>query len=292
MWNAPDVNAIRYFSIVDEILTNDSLFKSFKECYNYKSIVGMSCESEGEWFANNLKNNNSINLKIEEFKKNDSIGEPAVFDSKEYGFISPNTLRYINSLQNIQKYIGSLHKKSVVEIGIGYGGLCYILSTFYNLNSYRLVDVPNVVLLAVKYLRALGLNTNLVTERDIKDVNFDHQSSVVRKFKNFTPRVVDIVSQTDRSYQSNFTPPCFDLLVSEYCISEMNDDGIDYFYKNYIQYSKNIYIFSNLWDEKRKHKFLNRLDQEFNLTVFDDPTPHEAKICPEKINYVIMGKRR
>ena len=136
MWNVPDINAINYFSFVDEILTNDDLFATFKENPNYNAIVGMSCETEGEWFANNLKDDNSINLKIEEFKKNDSIGEPAVFDSKEYGFISPNTLRYLNSLQNIQKYIGSLHKKNIVEVGIGYGGLCYILSTFYNLNSY------------------------------------------------------------------------------------------------------------------------------------------------------------
>ncbi|HAE76043.1 MAG TPA: hypothetical protein DCG52_06585 [Alphaproteobacteria bacterium] len=275
MWNVPDINAINYFSFVDEILTNDDLFATFKENHTYNAIVGMSCEAEGEWFANNLKDNNSINLKIEEFKKNDSIGEPAVFDSKEYGFISPNTLRYLNSLQNIQKYIGSLHKKNIVEVGIGYGGLCYILSTFYNLNSYKLVDVPNVTLLAVKYLRALGLNTNLMIERDLKNI-----------------RITDIVSQSGRRHHINFAGPSYDLLISEYCISEMDDDGIDHFYENYIQHSKNIYIFSNLWDKKRKEQFLSKLGEKFNLTVFDDPLPHETKICPEKMNYIIMGKRR
>lgn len=280
MWNVPDINAINYFSFVDEILTNDDLFATFKENPYYNAIVGMSCEPEGEWFANNLKDNNSINLKIEEFKKNDSIGEPAVFDSKEYGFISPNTLRYLNSLQNIQKYIGSLHKKNIVEVGIGYGGLCYILSTFYNLNSYKLVDVPNVTLLAVKYLRALGLNTNLTIDR----------STPLRDLKNI--RITDIVSQSDRRHHISFVAPSYDLLISEYCISEMDDDGIDHFYENYIQHSKNIYIFSNLWDKKRKEQFLSRLGEKFNLTVFDDLLPHETKICPEKMNYIIMGKGR
>ena len=72
----------------------------------------------------------------------------------------------------------------------------------------------------------------------------------------------------------------------------MNDDGINNFYENYIQNCKSIYIVSNLWDKKRKEQFLNKLDKKFNLTVFDDPVPRKAKWPTDKMNYIIMGKRR
>ena len=34
MWNVPDINAINYFSFVDEILTNDDLFATFNKLHN------------------------------------------------------------------------------------------------------------------------------------------------------------------------------------------------------------------------------------------------------------------
>ena len=65
----------------------------------------MSCQSEAEWLIGKLKDNDDISLNIEKLKRNDTIGDPELFESKEYGLISANTVRYINSLQNIQKHI-------------------------------------------------------------------------------------------------------------------------------------------------------------------------------------------
>ena len=176
MWNVPDINAINYFSFVDEILTNDDLFATFKENPYYNAIVGMSCEPEAEWFANNLKDNNSINLKIEEFKKNDSIGEPAVFDSKEYGFISPNTLRYLNSLQNIQAnslMAWCLRVCTTYEVK---------LDEFKSERRYK-----NLVQARTDFCHAVYKNTDYNYSAIARFMNKDH-SSVLHYIKKLKPK--------------------------------------------------------------------------------------------------------
>ncbi len=71
--------------------------------------------------------------------------------------ISADTMHRINTLCDIEKYFGGLNGKNVVEIGVGYGGLCFALSSFYDIKSYELVDLDNVVELSKKYLSTLGV---------------------------------------------------------------------------------------------------------------------------------------
>ena len=74
--------------------------------------------------------------------------------------ISSDTMHRINTLCDIEKYFGGLNNKNVVEIGVGYGGLCFVLSSFYDIKSYELVDLDNVVALSKKYLTALNVEAN------------------------------------------------------------------------------------------------------------------------------------
>lgn len=301
MWNVQDVNAMSYMSVVDDALIYDDVFKEFKQNRYYTTIVGGSGEGASEWFAERIKNNDSIDSKIETFKKSDTVGGPKLYDSKEYGLISPNILRYINSLLTIQEHLGNFNGKDVVEVGVGFGGLCYVLSSYYDLKSYRLVDLPNATLLALKCLAKLDVD-NLVIERSHQEVNlkYEERGKTAGTFRDkfdtekWPVSIIENRRKKNRDCQVNFNHPKFDLLISEYCITEMDDAGIDGFYEKYIQHSENIYIFSNLWDEKRKEAFLSKLDEKFNLTVFDDPMPQEIRMCPEpeKVNQVIIGKRR
>ena len=293
MWNVQGTTVLNYLAAVDDCLIHNEVFEIFKSHAHYTSIVGMSSPSQAEEWIKRIREKESIHRRIEQFKKNDIVGKPALFDSKEYGLISPNTLRYINSLCDIHENFGNLNDKNIVEIGIGYGGLCYILSTFYELNSYRLVDLPNVVLLATKYLNQLGVD-NIEIERNKEEVNLIWEDGGYREsYKKLIEKeelklsITETINKNRRMVSIDLQPPSFDLFISEFCLSEMDDEKIDNLYDQYIQFSKNIYIFSNLWDENRKEKLLNKLSEKFDITLLN-----EFPIDPNHDNYIIMGKSK
>ena len=159
-----DVNRIivnHYSDIVDDAINNESTFKNFKRNSKYNSIVGMCNELQAKkWLERAEKEFPQIIESIDTFKKNDTIGNPGLWDSKKYGMISSDTMHRINTLCDIEKYFGGLNNKNVVEIGVGYGGLCFVLSSFYDIKSYELVDLDNVVALSKKYLTALNVEAN------------------------------------------------------------------------------------------------------------------------------------
>ena len=92
-----------------------------------------------------------------EFLKNDSIGNPVPFT---YNFsqdgsrivCSPLTLRYIKVLSDIIAYFDINKIKTVAEIGVGYGGPCRILKSFLKIDTYNLIDLPETLALAEKFL--------------------------------------------------------------------------------------------------------------------------------------------
>lgn len=159
-----DVNRIvvnDYSDIVDDAINNESTFQNFKREPKYTSIVGMCNELQAKkWLERAEKAFPQVIESIDTFKKNDAIGSPGLWDSKKYGMISSDTMHRINTLCDIEKYFGGLNNKNVVEIGVGYGGLCFVLSSFYDIKSYELVDLDNVVALSKKYLTALNVETN------------------------------------------------------------------------------------------------------------------------------------
>jgi putative sugar O-methyltransferase len=68
------------------------------------------------------------------------------------GKASPTTLRYLKVARDITKNFGVLTGMNIVEIGIGYGGQCRVLSSLYRPGTYALVDLPPVLKLAERFL--------------------------------------------------------------------------------------------------------------------------------------------
>ena len=160
-WDVYRIIVNHYSDIVDDAINNESTFKNFKRNSKYNSIVGMCNELQAKkWLERAEKEFPQIIESIDTFKKNDTIGNPGLWDSKKYGMISSDTMHRINTLCDIEKYFGGLNNKNVVEIGVGYGGLCFVLSSFYDIKSYELVDLDNVVALSKKYLTALNVEAN------------------------------------------------------------------------------------------------------------------------------------
>ena len=155
-WLVDDTIINNYLSIVDEALTNEETFSSFKSSSRYGSIVGMSDERQAATWYKSLKNRFNLSL----FSQNDICGASLWLSDDEFK-ISANTLHYVWTLQEIDEFFHFREAINVLELGVGYGGLCFVLSNFYKINEYCLIDLPIVQKLAQKYLGKLGVKSTL-----------------------------------------------------------------------------------------------------------------------------------
>ena len=111
-WDIHRLIAQDYEEAVNEAIENDSAFQNFKRNAKYTSIVGMCNDFQSRiWLERIEEEFPEILSKIEQFKKNDTIGNPSLWHSGKYGMISPDTLHRINTLCDIEKYFGGLKKK-------------------------------------------------------------------------------------------------------------------------------------------------------------------------------------
>jgi hypothetical protein len=150
--------------------------------------------------------------RFEEFKKNDLYGGARRCHYIEVGDISPTTLRYIKVLYDINKLFGNLAKKKIYEIGVGYGGQCRLLCSYFkNIDEYVLLDLPPVLDLAKRYLNFYPISTQL-------------------KFRTLNECSCD---------------ESVDLVISNYAFTEISRDLQEVYMKKIIKKSKCGYITYN-----------------------------------------------
>ena len=83
----------------------------------------------------------------------------------------------------------------IIEIGGGYGGQCLVYNQM-NINiNYTIVDLPEALELSKAYLKANNVNCDFVSSEDFKPLECD-------------------------------------LLISDYCLSELDNKGIDFYLDN------------------------------------------------------------
>jgi putative sugar O-methyltransferase len=155
-----------------------SIFKDFRRNEIYKIALEHDDFDQGLEYleaTNKSKSSSNVLSKINEFQKNDQIGNPIVFDYDGIGTIAPPTLRYIKILSDLESEFGTLDKLNICEIGVGYGGLCRIISSYFNVKTYTLVDLKPVLMLAQRYLDHYPLNTtlNYKTMNELPKNNYD-----------------------------------------------------------------------------------------------------------------------
>jgi len=245
MWLASEETSKIYTNCIENRL-NENNYDNFKIDHNYTCIVGMSNFNQGITWYNNIKDNYpDIYKDLNIYSENDKIGNPILINDIN---ISPNTLRYINTLIEILTYFkfDKNEKLKVIELGVGYGGLCFVINKYFkNIESYCLIDLPIVQKFAKNYLQKL----------------------------NIDKCIIDSDEETD-------------LFISEFCLSEFDDDGLYEFYDKYLIKSKNIYLHMNLHDIDRKNKFLERISSDFDIYLSDEYPVSEWP------NYVIRGTKK
>lgn len=163
-----DIDYSIYTNFIKSIIVNNDL-SYFKSDSRYTYMLEHVNETQGAEYLNCIKNNTSISIDdiLTFCNLNDRQGNPKKVD---FGIVttSPTSLRYIWHAHLILSYFQKFNKESynIVEIGGGYGGLCfaiYYFSSLYNikLSSYTIVDLDEPLQLQKVYLQNLSINIPL-----------------------------------------------------------------------------------------------------------------------------------
>jgi|19_taG_2_1085344.scaffolds.fasta_scaffold50558_2 putative sugar O-methyltransferase len=223
---------------------------NFKANPYYSCVVGNDLRSEtvAQSFYTFIKENSpEIFENLKKFTLNDKIGGPNRYCFDNDIIISPGTLRYLRVLHDIIK----LNPSSILEIGGGYGGQALITKLFKKNISYSIIDVPEVLMLQKSYLDTILPNHN-----------------------------IDLISTEDIDLKDNY-----DLILSDYCISEFDSDGVDF----YIDIAKNCkfgYFTINSTGDSREYLIRQLKDIFKSVEIFDE----DPRTSPHLNIYVVCKK--
>jgi hypothetical protein len=241
-----------YKNVCKTAYYDDEFFNKFKTNELYNGILEHVSPEQGQLYLDYLKVNFPDFIdNIELFKKNDIYGGTKKSNYDSIGNISPTTLRYVKVLSDLRKLFGSLDGKKIIEIGVGYGGQCFIINQLYNISEYYLIDLDEVLLLSNKYLNKLNIEHKIVKIEDIQNIN-EH----------------------------------YDLVISNYAYSELNKELQDIYWDKLIKNSKNGYFTLNFIS----HLFnINSYSKDEILQKFSEKNPKVLEENPNTFeNNVIL----
>jgi len=243
-----------YLHIIEKATNDHKTFKNFKNHPFYQEILEHVSYSQGkEYLDCIIKNDKNLLDKIDEFLKNDKIGNPKKYYYKEIDkLVSPTTLRYIKVASDI-KNIFSDKIDNIVEIGCGYGGQYLILDKLINIQNYLLIDLYEVTKFIEKYLECYVLNSSYET------------------------KTINKISQNNS----------WDLVISNYAFSELPSETQYNYIKKILLKSKNGYMTMNSGLDTSAF-----LKNHLSLKEITNLMP-SIKIIPEKPlthkgNYIIV----
>ena len=154
------------------------------------------------FFINNK--NFLINLCI----LNDSLGDPIKMLFQDFCNCSPSNLRYIYHSLLILTHMKNLNLKTIdiIEIGGGYGGLCFFinkLSVLFDItiNNYTIFDLEHVIVLQKTYLKEFNITVNTTTLENTYSIN---QNSFLISNYSFS----EFSSFVQHLYQDRIIPFC------------------------------------------------------------------------------------
>ena len=221
------------------VLAVDNL-TSFKRGKGFSNVVGNDLREEA--VARRFMSYLNVNFpelisRVDLFKINDIYGAPRMY--RLHGIdISPGTLRYMKVLSDILHF----QPRSVVEIGSGYGGQALVIKKWFSEAQYTLIDLKEPLLLAEHYLKQTCPNDK------------------------FTYLTADNIKIRD-----------YDLVISDYCLSELDGKGVDFYVDNVIKHCARGYFSVNIPEGDRRAYLLGKLREVFDEVKVEDENPKTSR---------------
>ena len=255
-WTVNHYLVREYINIVKKSLESQVVFNTFRNNNSYIPIVSEAMPGyEIDIYYGELLKRPKILSKLNIIKQMDNIGGPVINDKI---LTSTRNIRYMYNTARIKENFGDI--KTVAEIGVGFGGLCFTMGQYFNLQGYKLLDIDCVIQLARLFLSKLP--------PIYKDI--DEPSDYIEEEQFFNPK------------------PPYDLCVSECALTELDDESIQQYYDNYLIKSKHLFIRTNFPPNQkyRLNKLINTIKVDFEVKMIKD-FPHEDE--PESL---ILGWKK
>jgi len=199
----------QYTEICSMAASNPEILAVFKKCFEYRLVLEHVTRSQAIQYLEFIKNDQGLLSMIARVSKME-IGSPIVYPFEGLGKLSPTQIRYGKIVKDINNLFGDLNNLDITEIGIGNGGLAAQIASHFQLNSYRLVDLPEVLDLTRETLKPYLKLT------DFQFINPDE------------------VKASDSA-----------LFISNYAFSELHMEVQDFYFENYIVHSKSGFMLYN-----------------------------------------------
>lgn len=230
-----------YRSCCKRAYESDDVFNTFKQIPEYTAILEHASKAQAEQCISLISDGKLDLSKLGKLRENDEQGSPTVYNygNPLFDGMSSSTLRYIKVLSDMIDIYTTLDNFKVIEIGVGYGGQCKILCDYFNIKSYELVDLPEVLNLTEKYLS---------------------------KYEYDNVSVWD--DKSDKEY---------DLIISNYAITECSRDIQQYYIDNILKKSKHGYITCNYISDRfeiesmHQREFISSIGMKTHHLIDENP---------------------
>lgn len=196
-----------YKALCMSAANSEKEFSHFRSNPLYQEALEICNKQLGSLFAKKIiRDYPSLISKLSLLRKNDFYGSPVTYDFPVVGRFSPATLRYISIAGDILKLFKFSQPPRIVEIGVGYGGQCFILNSVLPIEQYTLVDLPTVLPLAEKYLNRLEIKNVKFTSPDQVQSGLDYDLFISNYAFSECSRAVqlfyfeEIIRHTSRGY--------------------------------------------------------------------------------------------
>ncbi|MBV8169418.1 MAG: putative sugar O-methyltransferase [Alphaproteobacteria bacterium] len=155
-----------YREICRRAAEDDVLFATFREHPTYRFVVATEFQFLGldYWLA--LQDRGFDPAFFDKVRDLDALGGVTTIAFDEAGTVAPQTMRYVKIASDLEQLFGALDGQHVIEIGGGFGGQCAAIMRRFAVASYTLVDLPEPLALARRYLDTLGITGVRFAELD------------------------------------------------------------------------------------------------------------------------------
>jgi putative sugar O-methyltransferase len=154
----------QYREFCRKAAVDDALFAGFRQNPEYCWVVSATVAHEARDYYAVLERRGFDFGFFERIRDLDRVGGPPLATYERAGEASPQTMRYVKAVSDIETLFEPLDGKSVVEIGVGFGGQCAVLSRRFQVARYTLVDLAEPLMVARRYLRSLGIDNVVFAE--------------------------------------------------------------------------------------------------------------------------------
>lgn len=241
-----------YNKVLHTFLIDDEAWSIFKVYPTYNGIVGGDAQPReiAEFYYNRIKEEfPHLFAKLAEFVQSDCIGAPLCHEFDGIT-ISAGTLAYVYILGDMERQFGPLNTGTrIIEIGGGYGGQMVNTLIHQQVATYALVDLKLAILVAQKYLQY---------------------------FPNLRANTAISYYDTDLLPEEPS-----DLVISNFCLTELDDAGIDCYLENIFANSQNCYILSNFKatphvaqrENGRQERLVEKLEEIYEEVLVEEFLP-------------------